>query len=312
VLRVANRLSYRPHPYARGLARKRTNSIMAVIPFFTTFFFMEILQGVQSKLSELECDVILFGVNHPDQVESSLRHHATRSGVDGLLFFSMRMPDAFVAQFRHHRTPVVLVDAFHEQFDSLTVDNQQGAYAATRHLVSLGHKRIGMLAANRGSIPAKERLRGFRKAMEEAGLPMEPSLVKNSSSPKLDGFTRESGYEVMNEFLGLGKEMPTAIFASSDIQAAGALGAISAAGLRCPEDISIVGFDDIELASHLGLTTMRQPMYEMGMLAAEILLARLEDSSQEPTHRLFVPNLIVRNTSGVRVSQECVVSETAA
>lgn len=312
VLRVANRLSYRPHPYARGLARKRTNSIMAVIPFFTTFFFMEILQGVQSKLSELDCEVILFGVNHPDQVEGSLRHHVMRSRVDGLLFFSMRMPDTFAGQFRHYRTPVVLVDTFHEQFDSLTVDNQQGAYAATHHLVSLGHKRIGMLAANRESVPARERLKGFRKAMDEAGLPIEPSLVKNSSSPKLDGFTRESGYEVMNQFLAMGQKMPTAVFVSSDIQAAGALGAISAAGLRCPEDISIVGFDDIELASHLGLTTMRQPMYEMGMLAAEILLARLEDPTQEPTHTLFVPKLVIRNTSGPHVSRERVATETAA
>ena len=312
VLRVANRLSYRPHPYARGLARKRTNSIMAVIPFFTTFFFMEILQGVQSKLSELDCDVILFGVNHPDQVESSLRHHVLRSRVDGLLFFSMRMPDTFVSQFPHHRTPVVLVDAFHERFDSLTVDNQQGAYAATQHLISLGHKQIGLLGANRESIPAKERLRGFQNAMEQAGLKVDPSLVKNSSSPKLDGFTRESGFEVMNQFLALGKKMPTAVFVSSDIQAAGALNAIRAAGLRCPEDISIVGFDDIELAGHLGLTTMRQPMFEMGVLAAESLLARLEDPTQEPTHRMFMPKLVVRNTSVVYAARERIASETAA
>jgi LacI family transcriptional regulator len=312
VLRVANRLNYSPHPYARGLARKRTNSIMAVIPFFTTFFFMEILQGVQSKLSELDCDVILFGVNHPDQVESSLRHHVLRSRVDGQLFFSMRMPDTFVNQFPHHRTPVILVDAFHDRFDSLTVDNQQGAYVATHHLISLGHERIGMLSANQDSIPARERLRGFQNAMEEAGLTLDPLLVRNSSSPKLDGFTRESGFEVMNQFLAMGRMMPTAVFVSSDIQAAGALSAISAAGLKCPEDISIVGFDDIELASHIGLSTMRQPMFEMGMLAAESLLARLEDPNQEPTHRMFMPNLIVRNTSGVCVSHDHVASGTAA
>jgi LacI family transcriptional regulator len=297
VLRVAHRLSYRPHPYARGLARKRTNSVMAVIPFFTTFFFMEILQGVQSKLSEHDCDLILYGVNHPDQVESSLRHHMTRSRVDGVLFFSMRMPVTFVGQFRHYRTPVVLVDAYNEQFDSLTVDNQQGARAATAHLISLGHRRIGMLSANRESVPAKERIKGYTKAMREAGLPVDPTLIKYSSSSRLDGFTRESGHEVMNQFLSLGRGMPTAIFASSDIQAAGALSALSAAGRKCPDDLSLVGFDDIELASHLGLTTMRQPMFEMGMLAAERLLARLEDTRQQTMHTLFVPKLIVRSTS---------------
>ncbi|MGA3244457.1 MAG: LacI family DNA-binding transcriptional regulator [Bacteroidota bacterium] len=312
VLRVANRLSYRPHPYARGLARKRTNSIMAVIPFFTTFFFMEILQGVQSKLSGLDCDLILCGVNHPDQVEESLRHHVLRNRVDGILFFSMRMPETFVEQFLNHRTPLVLVDAYHKSFDSLAVDNQQGAYEATNHLIAFGHHRIGMLNANIESIPARERLRGFRKAMEEAALPIDAALVKNSSSPRLDGFTRESGYEIMQQFIALGKKMPTAIFVSSDIQAAGALTALGEAGLKCPDDISIVGFDDIELATHLGLTTMRQPMYEMGVLAADVLLARLEEPKREPVHTMFVPKLIVRKTAGSLDSRIRVASETAA
>jgi LacI family transcriptional regulator len=285
---------------------------MAVIPFFTTFFFMEILQGVQSKLSGLEHDLILFGVNHPDQVEESLQHHVLRNRVDGILFFSMRMPETFVDQFLHHRTPLVLVDAHHKSFDSLAVDNQQGAYVATNHLIASGHRRIGMLNANIESIPARERLRGFRKAMEDADLPIDATLVKNSSSPRLDGFTRESGHEVMQQFISLGKKMPTAIFVSSDIQAAGALTALGEAGLKCPDDISIVGFDDIELASHLGLTTMRQPMYEMGVLAADVLLARFEEPKREPVHRMFVPKLIVRKTSESLDSRIRVASETAA
>ena len=312
VLRVANRLSYRPHPYARGLARKRTNSIMAVIPFFSTFFFMEILQGVQSKLSDLDCDLILFGVNHPDQVEESLRHHAMRSRVDGMLFFSMEMPESFVSQLLHQRTPPVLVDAYHKQFDSLAVDNRQGAYVATNHLIASGHRRIGMLSANLESVPARERLRGFRTAMEEADLPVDPSLIKKSASPRLDGFTRESGYEVMQQFIRLGNKMPSAIFVSSDIQAAGALDALGESGLKCPHDISIVGFDDIELASHLGLTTMRQPMYEMGVLAAEVLLARLEEPKREPVHAMFVPKLVVRKTSESLDSRVRAACETAA
>jgi LacI family transcriptional regulator len=207
---------------------------------------------------------------------------------------------------------VVLVDTFHEQLDSLTVNNQQGAYAATRHLIALGHKRIGMLAANKESIPARERWRGFQKAMEEAGLPIDPALVKYSTSPELDGFTRQSGQEVMKQFLALGRHRPTAVFVSSDIQAAGALNALSEAGLKCPEDLSIVGFDDIELASHLGLTTMRQPMYEMGMLAAESLLARLDDTRRQPAHTLFVPKLIVRNTTRALVPRVRVTGVTAA
>jgi LacI family transcriptional regulator len=304
VLRVANRMNYRPHPYARGLARKRTNSVMAVIPFFTTFFFMEILQGVQSKLSELDCDLILYGVNHPDQVEESIRHHVWRSRVDGMLFFSMRIPESFVEQFRDHRTPLILVDAHHRKFDSLTVDNQQGAYIATRHLIAMGHSKLGILNANLESVPARERLRGFKRALDESGLETHPSLIKSSASPKLDGFTRESGYDLMNQFISLGRNMPTAVFISSDIQASGALSAISEAGLRCPEDIAMVGFDDIELASHLGLSTMRQPMFEMGVLAAETLAARQKDPDSTVSHTMFVPRLIVRKSCGASLGSE--------
>ncbi|MBI3579843.1 MAG: LacI family DNA-binding transcriptional regulator [Ignavibacteriales bacterium] len=309
VLKVAGRLNYQPHPYARGLARKRTNSILAVIPFFTTFFFLEILQGIQTKLEQLDCDLILFGVNHPDHVEASLRHNALRSRVDGVIFFSMKMPETFADQYTHLKTPVVLVDTFHKNFDSLFVENLQGAYIATKHLISLGHRRIGMLNANLESAPARDRLKGFQKAMNEAGIEINPLLVKKSLSTKLDGFTRESGYELMKEFIALGKKNPTGIFVSSDIQAMGALAALTEAGLRCPEDVSIVGFDDIELASHLGLTTMRQPMFEMGNLAAEILAQRLQNPQAEITHKKFVPKLIIRKTCGAFLAQPSLVHE---
>jgi LacI family transcriptional regulator len=309
VLRVANRLNYRPHPYARGLARNRTSSILAVIPFFTTFFFLEILQGVQAKLGELDWDMILYGVNHPDQVEGSLRHNVLRSRVDGVLFFSMTMPQNFADQYLQQKTPVVLVDAYHENFDSLSVDNLQGAYIAAKHLIALGHTHIGMLNANLESVPARERLKGFHKAMAEAGFSVDPALVKNNSSSRLDGFTRESGYEVMTQFMALGNKRPTAIVVSSDVQAVGALAAMTDGGLRCPEDIALVGFDDIELASHLGLTTMRQPMYEMGVLAAEILSERLRDPSQEIGHTMFVPKLVVRKTCGSSLAKRPLVVE---
>jgi len=295
---VAARLNYQPHPYARGLARKRTNAILAVVPFFTSFFFVEILQGVQSKLGDLDCDLILYGVNHPDQVSESLRRNSIRGRVDGVLFFSMKMPDEFAEQYLNMKTPVVLVDTFHKSFDSLSVENVQGAYTATRHLISLGHKRIGMLNANLESVPARERLQGFQKALRESQLTAAPDLMKRSASPTLDGFTRETGFSRMKEFLAMGPEMPPAIFVASDIQAVGALGAINEAGLRCPEDIAIVGFDDIMLAESLGITTMRQPMYEMGALAIEKLMQRMKEPDAPAYHTTFTPKLVIRKTCG--------------
>jgi LacI family transcriptional regulator len=161
-----------------------------------------------------------------------------------------------------------------------------------------------MLSANLESVPARERLRGFKRALEESGLTPDSSLMKSSVSHELDGFTREAGYELMKQFISLGSNMPTAVFVSSDIQASGALSAMAEAGIRCPEDIAIVGFDDIELASHLGLTTMRQPMFEMGVLASEMLAARQKDPTQAVSHSMFVPKLVVRKSCGASLASE--------
>lgn len=300
VLTVANRLNWQPHPYARGLARQKTNSILAVVPFYSTYFFVELLRGVQSKMGELEHDLILYGINDPHHVEELLRKDSLRMRVDGVLFMSMALPDKLVEQYERLKVPVVLVDTKRKGLDSVYVENVKGAHTAANHLISLGHKRIGMLNASLRSQPVRERVAGFKDAMKVAGIEVDPKLMVASTSTVLDGFTRESGYELMKELLGLGTDRPTAVLVSSDIQAAGALWAAEEAGLRCPEDIAIVGFDDIELAAHLRLTTMRQPMFEMGVLAARKLEERINGSDLPPANNPFVPELVVRDTCGAK------------
>lgn len=297
VLQIAGKMNYRPHPYARGLASNRTNSILAIIPYFTTFFFVEILQAVQATLAESECDLILHGVTHPDHAEGTLKKNSLRGRVDGMMIFSMKMPEKFAQEYVNSRVPVVLVDTYHPDFDSFTVENVRGAYMATNHLISLGHKHIGILNANLESPPARERLKGYKKAMREANIPIEPNLIKHSTSSRLDGFTHEDGYKLMKQFLTQGSMRPTAIFVTSDIQASGVLQALDEEGVRCPEDIALVGFDDIELARHIGLTTMRQPMSDMGTLAVQRLFERMKNPDLEPVFKTFVPKLIIRRTS---------------
>ena len=304
VLTVANRLNWRPHPYARGLARQKTNSVLAVVPFFSTYFFVEVLRGVQSKLGEMEHDLILYGINDPHHVEELLRKNSMRMRVDGVLFLSMSVPEFFVEQYDHLKIPIVLIDTKRKDLDSVYVENVKGAYTATNHLLSLGHKRIGMLNASMRSLPVKERLEGFRNAMNDAGIEIDPHLTVSTNSTVLDGFTRESGYELMKELLQLKSARPTAVLISSDIQASGALWAIEEAGLHCPEDIAVIGFDDIELASHLRLTTMRQPMFDMGVLAARKLEERMNGSQLPPANNPFVPELIIRETCGAKMHQQ--------
>jgi len=300
VLTIANRLNWQPHPYARGLAKQKTNSILAAVPFYSTYFFVEVLRGVQSKLAEMEYDLILYGINDPHHIEEVLKKKSMRMRVDGVLFLSMTVPENFVEEYNRLKIPIVLVDTKRKDLDSVYVENVKGAHTATNHLISLGHKRIGMLNASMRSQPVQERLEGFRQAMDEAGLEIDPQLTVSSNSTILDGFTRECGYELMKELLNLGSSRPTAILVSSDIQASGALWAIEEAGLKCPDDIAVVGFDDIELARHLRLTTMRQPMFDMGVLAARKIEERINGSQLPPADNPFVPELVIRETCGAR------------
>jgi LacI family transcriptional regulator len=302
VLAVAKRLSYHPHASAQRLASRKTNTVSTIIPYFTNYFFVQVLQGVQDKAAELGFDLILYGVNNTAQAEYYLKRSLTRGHVDGVMFFSMRFPEALVPRFEQIPLPVVLVDTSHPRFDSIRVENREGAVRAVRHLLSLGHRDIAMINASLDTQPAKERLDGYRAAMEEAGAGFSMDRVFVSGIGRQDGFNRESGRASMRELLARRRsgERLSAVFVSSDVQAMGALETAAEAGVRIPQDIALVSFDDIELAQHLELSTMRQPMYEMGILALEKLTARLRNADHPPTLDTFTPELIVRTTCGAR------------
>jgi LacI family transcriptional regulator len=295
-------LSYQPHAYAQRLASKKTDTISTIIPFFTNYFFIEVLQGVQDKAAELGFDLILYGVNNPAQAEHYLRRSLHRGHVDGVMFFSMKFPESFVAKFQQMSLPVVLVDTHHESFDSLRVRNKEGAMRATQHLISLGHRNIAMINATLENEPARERLEGYRAALEQAGLTFETNNVLRATIDKQDGFNREAGYVSMKQLVSRSslRNPVTAVFVSSDVQAIGALEAARELGVRVPEDMAMVSFDDIELARHAQLSTMRQPMHEMGSLALERLRARMKAPSIPPTLTTFLPELVIRQTCGAK------------
>jgi len=302
VLAVSKRLNYQPHAYAHRLASRKTNTISTIIPFFTNYFFIEVLQGVQDKAGELGFDLILYGVNNPAQAEYYLRRSLHRGHVDGVMFFSMKFPESYVVKFQQINLPIVLVDTFHAEFDSIRVKNREGAMHATQHLLNLGHRNIAMINASMNTQPAKERLEGFRFALEEASIPFLMDNVIIADAGKQDGFNREAGYASMKELVrkNTGTAGISAVFIASDVQAIGALDAARELGVRVPEDLAIVSFDDIELAQYAQLTTMRQPMYEMGILALEKLMTRMKNPSTPVTLSNFFPELIVRRTCGAK------------
>ena len=264
------------------------------------------LQGVQDRASELGIDLILYGVNNPAQAEYYLRRSLHGGRVDGVMFFSMKFPESYVSKFQQMKLPVVIVDSYHEKFDSMLVKNKEGAMQATRHLISLGHRNIGMINASLETQPAKDRLDGYAAALDEAGIPFNMERVVIAANGKQDGFNREAGYESMKEMLrrNIGRNSVSAVFIASDVQAIGALEAAREIGVRVPEDIAVVGFDDIELAKHAQLTTVRQPMYEMGTIALQMLIQRMKTPDAPPVLSTFLPELVIRKTCGAQLASE--------
>jgi len=304
VLKVIKALHYQPHAMAQGLARKRSLTIAALVPFFTGHFYVELLKGIQQATAHYKYDLILYSIEDVHDKDFYLKRALQQRRVDGVLLVSLPLSDAFAKDFQRKKLPLVLVDSFHREFDSITVNNQTGAYIAAQHLLRRGHKRLAMITGHHESAPAQLRHAGFQSALQEAGVVVaEDWIVSSDALPdeevtSNDGFNKATGYFGMKKLLQCNGRRPTGVFVASDIQALGAIKAVRESGLRIPEDIAIVGFDDIELAEYAGLTTVRQPMLQMGKQAVERLMQLIDAPDSRRQHLRIETELIVRESSG--------------
>lgn len=303
VLRAMRELQYQPHALAQGLARKKTQMIAIIVPVFTGYFYLELLKGIQKEAAKSGYDLLLYSVDEGDRTEAFLKRTLREKRVDGVLLVSLKISDKYAGLFRQTGFPIVLVDSLHPGLDSLTVENREGAYLATSHLIRLGHRNIGMIDAQLKSAPAQVRLNGFKKALADHGLPFQNRyLVITHDFSDKDGFNREAGYESMQQLIRMGGDRPTAVFIASDIQAAGAIQAVREAGLQIPQDMAVVGFDDIEMAEYLSLSTMHQPLFEMGQTAIRLLIQRMAGDDMPVRRQRFHTRLVVRKSCGQYLS----------
>ncbi len=298
VFAVAEELGYEPNVSARSLARKSTGLLAAVVPMLTSYFFMEVIRGVQDRLAESDYDLLVFASRSPEHVDAQLARAVQKGRADGLLLCSTPLTPPR-AEVLRAAAPAVLVDSVHPDFDSVAVNNREGGYVATRHLLDAGYERVALIAPHAASVPGLERRGGYEDALREAGRTVEERLIVTSESEEQHGYTREAGYAAMQHLLRL-PEPPDAVFAASDVQALGVLKALREAGLRAPDDVALVGFDDIRTSAYVGLTTLSQPMYEMGKAAIDKLLGRLDDPERPVSHTTFSARLSVRETCGAR------------
>ena len=213
--------------------------------------------------------------------------------VDGIILPPIHEKDPAVLQAVQHGIPVVCVDRSLSSgnLDKVEVDNHSGALQAVEHIIAQGHRRIGIIGGPADSSTGRERLRGYKDAHAAAGLAVKPELVR------FGDYKHESGQRLAEELLALASP-PTALFVCNGLMTIGALEVIAARGLRIPKQIAIVGFDELPLAAVFNppLTVVRQPAYEVGQSAAELLLKRIEDAGRAPTSLKLQPNLIIRKS----------------
>jgi LacI family transcriptional regulator len=295
VLDAIATLDYRPNPLARGLSRGRCQTLGVVVPFFTHASAVERLRGVVAALERSRYDLVLFNVEslvHRDEHFATLTR---RDRADGLLVLSLPPRPLDLQRLHDAGVPIVLVDARGEGVDAVVTDDVEGGRLATRHLLALGHERIAFIGEDPdnelGSSASTERERGYREMLEAAGIEPRRQLVRYGPHD------RTVAQRLTEELLAQ-RDQPTAIFASSDAQAIGALAAVRASGRCVPEDVSVVGFDDIEVSAHVGLTTVHQPLFESGRIGTELLLAALTRARKDPPRTRHLPlELVVRSTT---------------
>ena len=281
VLAAIEVLDYRPSPLARGLSSGRSHTLGLLVPFFTHASAIERLRGVVAGLHNSHYDLVLFDVESPMQRDEHFAALTRRDRADGLLVMSLPPPAVELARMVSAGVPVVLVDARGAGVAMVVTDDVEGGRIATRHLVELGHERIAFMGEPPdnpfGFSSSALREQGYREVLDANGVPRDARLVAYGAHD------REMARRLATKWL-TARDRPTAVFASSDVQATGILAAAGDSGLRVPDDLSVVGFDDIEISSYVGLTTVRQPLFESGRIGVELLLSALEvDRSRKPT-----------------------------
>jgi LacI family transcriptional regulator len=293
VLAAIAELNYKPDPIARSMILKRTDSIGVILPFFTRFFFIEVLKGIEAAIKSIGSELVLYSVETDAQRDHYFAELPMRRKVDGLLSLSLRPKEEYAERFRESEVPVVLIDAYSPQLTSIVVNNVEGAYLAVKYLIEKGHLRIGfingIIEGNFKFNQANDRLIGFHRAFGEAGLLFEPELVLVTE------WNRKGGCEAAMQLLTL-PNRPTAIFAASDMQAVGVLEAAKMLNIVVPDELSVIGFDGIELSELLDLTTMQQPMYQMGKLGVWKLMERIKNPQQKPELIRLDTTLVERRT----------------
>jgi LacI family transcriptional regulator len=310
ILELVNKVNYRPDGRARTFVSKKSNLIGLVVSDISNPFYAELARGIEDKAHEQGYNVIFCSTdNKPERMETYV-HLMMDAGVDGFIFSSSRLHEPVVEKLIDEHFPLVLVNRKlkGEGFNYIVLNNRQGAYEITEHLINLGYRKIAIITGTPTLSTGLDRLKGYQQALRDHGIDFNNNYVIQGP------FTRETGYEGTKGLLTM-KDRPEAIFGGNDYIAMGVIDAVEELGLHIPEDIAVVGFDDTEFASNqrIRLTTVSQRRYEMGNLGVQILIDYIERKETDYTHKVILePHLIIRESCGQKLRQRDRRARTAA
>jgi DNA-binding LacI/PurR family transcriptional regulator len=277
ILKLAGEVGYQPNHPARNLRSAKTMTLACVIPDITNPFYPGLVRGLQRTAAPADYDVLIYDTDGVPEGERRAIEWLLQGRADGVVatFFHMRVPD--LAALSRHGIPLVRLESQNKSkgdlpIDSVYIDNAGAAAAMTQFLIARGHRQISMIRGAFG--PGERRALGYANVMREAGLTPDFMIA--------DAYSEEAGANAMHRLLAKPRNRATAVFGASDVLALGAMEAARADGITVPSDIAIVGFDDIPAAKLLGLTTVRQPEFQLGTLAAKVLIERLKPGGMTP------------------------------
>ena len=295
IVAAAMELNYplRPDLIPRELA-ERTNRIGVIAPYISRWYFAQAINGIEDSLRENGMDLLLYNFSQVEARQRIFQHKQLRGKVDALIVISLPPTDEEFASLLTLGIPITTIGFTHEGCSSVAIDDVIGGRIATEHLTSLGHRKIATLSGQRETAfsfdVSDNRNKGYTEALNAVGVEWNPDL-------EIRGDFNIYTAEIATDSFLRRKKLPTAIFCHSDEMAAGALKAIRAKGMRVPEDISVIGFDDHLIAEYIGLTTVSQPPQFEGQMAASVAMAELANPCLEHKKIVIPISLVVRDTT---------------
>lgn len=295
VKKAIDELSFRPQVSARKLASKEPQMLAIAVPSFTTPYFNEVLKGIKDEIKKMDLDIILYNTGSKAP-EEGIYNFFDRGTADAVILLSIDVSDELHKLLQATQTPAVLVNASHPSYNFFMMNDYRGGYLAGEHLIKQGFNTFGMITTSLQSKVSSRRMEGFKDALKNYRMPVNEDLFISGESNKHGGFTEEAGYEAVQKFHQSGS-FPEAIFCSNDTQAVGAIYALNQLGLKVPDDVAVMGYDNIKLSKYLDLTTVDQHMYEIGVKAINRLEQIIRSKDQQTVQTTIDPVLISRGST---------------